>query len=631
MPDLRSSYQLNQQAIVSSVGAGVFCLDLDAIGRTYRLYPNRPDASLNLSAHTSTGGAVEWRAGAPDGSAVIGMGGAIEAPPSLIMVRIDGPIEQRAGYHGDCGGWSDGHDAVAERLCAAFAQGDVLLVIDSPGGAAAGLQQGVAKALAAKVANGRRCTVFGDEKIGSAAMWWGACLGDEILGVVASEFGSIGARGEHTSIAGMLAREGIVKTYFADPPDKVALAPEFPLGPIGEARGNRDVKTAADAFRAAICASPIGVRNGLTPEYLFALGADMLTGQAAVDAGLCDSIAASLDEVTAYALALVGSEPGTDAMSAKITGAAGAKGEAMSLRAKGDKPDRGDGDGGEPDSDRGTEIPTKCPGCGVENEKDAKFCKGCGESMATKPLEEDPPPPSSKPAPGKPAASVPEKMSAPAALSPTASLASILGAAADTPIAIKTAAIEMRRVVDTAIGVTGKSGHADVIGALLAMPHRLANGKQARDDLAALQASTDATMRKVLVDRLVATGAIERTKIVADVVNAAGVRTGTRVRTKYTAMDLAVLAGLVTDLEKDAPRRNPFEPSRERAEAANADGAAKPMKFSDAAKKTLERHPTIIQIQRRGSSVPAAKLVEGLIATEPQSAQAFLAQNGSAA
>ena len=57
--------------------------------------------------------------------------------PLLTRVDISGPLEQRAGYHDPCSGWTDGHDAIAERLCAAFASGDVLLVVDSPGGAAA--------------------------------------------------------------------------------------------------------------------------------------------------------------------------------------------------------------------------------------------------------------------------------------------------------------------------------------------------------------------------------------------------------------------------------------------------------------------------------------------------------------
>src|SRR5262249_50723018 len=144
--------------------------------------------------------------------------------------------------HDECGGWSDGHDAIAERLCAAFAEGDVLLVVDSPGGACAGLQQGVARALGAK--GSRRVTVWADELIGSAAAWWGLCVGDELFVPVAGQVGSIGARGGHVSIAGALEKEGVAYTYFADPPEKVALAPEKPLDEVGMRRGMRDVKIA---------------------------------------------------------------------------------------------------------------------------------------------------------------------------------------------------------------------------------------------------------------------------------------------------------------------------------------------------------------------------------------------------
>lgn len=297
------------------MGAGVFCLDLGALGKTYRLHGERPSAALNERRYTLSDGSVRWmtraamlaasqaspRADLPSGAAhVIAP---VESASPLILVRIEGPIEQRAGYHDPCAGWSDGHDAIADRLCAAFQEGDVLLVVDSPGGAAAGLQQAVERVLAAKAANGRRVTGFGDEQVASAGAWWMLAVCDEVFIPTAGQIGSIGARGEHVSIAGMLAQDGIVKTYFADPPEKVALAPEFPLSPVGEMRGNRDVSIAATAFREAMCASPLGLRSGLTPEYLVTLGADMLTGQAAVDAGLADGVE-SFETVTAYALAL---------------------------------------------------------------------------------------------------------------------------------------------------------------------------------------------------------------------------------------------------------------------------------------------------------------------------------------
>ncbi len=287
------------------------------MGRSYRLHAQRPDAAaLNSRLHQMSDGSRKWltrsaartlsqaspRADLPSGAAhVIAP---VAASPTLIRVDIVGALEQRAGYHDECGGWSDGHDAVAERLCAAFEDGDVLLVVDSPGGAAAGLQQAVERALAAKTKHGRRVTAYADEMIGSAAMWWTAALADEIFTPPAGELGSIGARGDHRSVAGMLAREGIEVTYFCWPDEgKVAFAPEHAPTEETIRRGMRGASEAGEAFCAAIVASPIGLRNGLTREAIIDLHADMLAGQAAVDAGLADGVE-SLETVTAYALTL---------------------------------------------------------------------------------------------------------------------------------------------------------------------------------------------------------------------------------------------------------------------------------------------------------------------------------------
>lgn len=291
--------------LVASYGGAVVCLSIGAIGARFPLFSLRPGREINLRAHREKGGGIEWRSDLPSGA-----NHKIEpvpAAPALIRVDISGALLQRAGYQGECGGWADGHDAVCERLCAAFETADVLLVVDSPGGAAAGIQQSVTRALASKVANGRRVTVWADEQIGSAATWWAMALGDDIFIPAMGTIGSIGARSGHMSIAGALAKDGIVPTFFADPPDKVVFAQELPLSDEGMRRGNRDVKACGDAFRAALCASSIGMRNGFTPEFLFELGADMLTGQVAVDKGLADGVA-TFEEVTAYALAQAGRE-----------------------------------------------------------------------------------------------------------------------------------------------------------------------------------------------------------------------------------------------------------------------------------------------------------------------------------
>lgn len=633
-----TSYRLNPATIVASVGGGVFCVDLGALGRTYPLSAARPGPETNRYACRLDGGGVEWRADLPSGAAHTISPVAPQRSP-LIRVDIMGGLEQRAGYHDECGGWSDGHDAVADRLCAAFAEGDVFFVIDSPGGAAAGLQQGVERAMAAKAEHGRYCTVFADEMIGSAGFWWACTIGDEIFTPPAGQLGSIGARGEHTDISGMLAQEGIKKTYFADPPEKVALAPEFPLSPVGAMRGNRDVTIAADAFRAAVCSSPIGLRNGLTPEDLKALGADMLTGKAAIGV-LADGVE-SFGAVVAYALALAESEPGSDArMSAsKITGATSAKERAMPhTRMEGDeKPEKTD-DGPESAKAEGLKPDGICKACGMGNPISHKFCAQCGESMEAKPLdEEEPAPPSSKPPP--PGGD--KKMAAPDRMPSNASLASIVGATVDTPLAIKTAAIALRQVRDAAAGVTGHRDAAKIVGGLLAVPERLERGRAATIALAERTAQAELAERKVLAHRLVAAMPTIRSKVFADLLDDAGGRRldtkgkpQVRVRSAYgpEKMPLATLRTFVESVEKDGPaqRRNPFAPDEDAAKLAagvTPEGAVPT--FSEAQMKRLEKHPDVTLLLTRGSAVSAADLAKGLVATNPRSAQRFLAQTGA--
>lgn len=539
----------------------MFCLAESGEGRTYRLHAERPGASLNLRPHRLATGAIGWhaaRADIPEGSSVIGAGGIVESASPLILVRMDGPLEQRAGYHDPCAGWTDGHNAVAERLCDAFREGDVLLVADGPGGAAAGIQQAVARVLAAKAEYGRRCTGFLDEMAGSAHAWWILAVCDEVFTPPAGQIGSIGARGGHLSTAGAMAQAGLVMTYFADPPAKVALAPEFPLSEEGARRGMRDVSVAADAFRAAVCAGPVGQRYGLTPEALIDLGADMLTGDAAV--GILVDGVESIDTVTAYALGLAESGAAKD-IETKAMGASRAEGKgagAMSVRAEGDPPKDGggDNDGDGPTSEKGIDIPTKCASCSVENPTAAKHCMGCGEPMSTKPVE------NAVPAKDAKVARVPAKSAS------TATTAAILRASADSPLAIKTAAIDARWIIDAAILATGKGADAaaaEIVGALVTMPGRLAAA-----DLAAEQAKADSrgaerTERRSLAHRLNVIG--------LDGWTSSDIYTGPVVEGKralgpiVASMDLGVLRSMVETYEKRKPPRSPFGADKDAAKA----------------------------------------------------------------
>ncbi len=290
-------------------------------------------------------------------------------PEGPIVTRVDihGPLEQRSGYHDMCAGWSDGHDAITERMIAALEDGDVVMVIDSPGGSYAGCQEGIRRVLEVKQTLGRHVTAVADEMIGSAAYWWAACVADEIYGPESMIVGSIGARSLHGSFAGQLAKEGIEVTHFSWPPGggKIAFAPELPLSDIGRERGERDVAIAGEAFAAAV-----GPCRGLSRDEIVELGADAMHGEMALSAGLVDGIA-SLEDVMDYALALAGTSTDgeTDMRTAIVKPGA---------RAEVTPPDdkNAEGEDGKPTPDK-----HECAKCGAANDDDAKFCDKCGEQM----------------------------------------------------------------------------------------------------------------------------------------------------------------------------------------------------------------------------------------------------------
>lgn len=620
-------YTLTPALVSASIGSGVVCLSESGIGRAYRVFARRPGRELNSRILSPTLRVVHNRDGrrvarsliTPRADLPSGAAHVIEPvppKPGLIRVEIMGPLEQRAGYHDICGGWTDGHDAIAERLCAAFAEGDVLLCMDSPGGAHAGLQQAVARALEAKAQYGRRCTGWINEQMGSACTWWGMSVCDEIFLPLAGQSGSIGARGQHESIAGLLEKEGVKVTYFADPPEKVAFAPELPLSATGEARGNRDVTLAANAFRAAVCASPLGLRAGLTPEGLIALGADMLTGQAAVDAGLADGVA-SEGEVIAYALKMAESKATNqetaarvgahgdrnmkDRGGARIAGAARVRTEDEERRAEDESDAPPPSSKPAPESaEPGREIPSACQSCGVQNEDDAKYCKGCGESMATKAADENneddrkaqPPPP--------------KRMNG------TADLSEILGLREGASLpAQKAAAIDLRQVFDHAAALTGQSDPGAVLGALSAMSEDAAASGRLRAERDKIQRRQNADERQRLAHRLVSAGAA-RADVFYDRVSPSGKRLGTELAPQYAEMRLSTLRGVVEQKERNAPRRNPFEPDREASKEASKgahSGGSKETRV-----KAAMDHPQVLQIfNRPGQTLSLEALAKSFV------------------
>jgi ClpP class serine protease len=417
-------------------------------------------------------------------------GSALEVPeagtePIVTRVDIQGPLEQRAGYYDPCAGWSDGHDAVAERMISALELGDVVMVIDSPGGAHAGLQEAVRRVLEEKAEHGRHIIAYANEMIGSAAYWWAACVADEIYGPESMIVGSIGARAGHASIAGALAKDGVEVTYFAWPgPGKVAFAPELPLSEVGKQRGNRDVAMAGEAFAAAV-----GPRRGMTRDEIVELDADALHGPMALAAKLVDGIA-SLEDVMTYALTLAANgSPGENEMDPKATTPKPGITQASPAARTEDPP--ADPDKKDPPAPPKADK-MECTGCGAAQDSDAKFCDKCGEPMQPEaqasadddePADAAPPPPDKDPDGDPPPAKKEEATSASAS---GTSMSKILGFRQEASLpAQKSAALAFVSLATAVMTATGTKSPGEAEGAFQALAEEASKNPGLRAELRA--------------------------------------------------------------------------------------------------------------------------------------------------
>lgn len=285
------SVALTSRVLAEHAGSAPLAFAPSALGRAYTLAARRPAGyTLRVPAQGSRLALAATDAARADSTSV-------PAGSAVAIVTIRGPIEQRASEH--LCGWSDGYDAIAERVTAAAedpAAGALLLDIDSPGGVCAGLEEGAKLARAAVLASGKPCLAFANEMIGSAAYWIAAVVADSIHGPPAAEFGSVGTIALHYSVARALAAENIDVHVFADPPEKGELYPEVALSPDAAAYAQEQARYLTGRFFDAVGAR----RPHLTRDRLRALKARMYRGDRAIEAGLADGLG-SFGEVLALA------------------------------------------------------------------------------------------------------------------------------------------------------------------------------------------------------------------------------------------------------------------------------------------------------------------------------------------
>lgn len=556
------AYTLTPELVAAHAGGPVVCLEPGAIGRSHRAFSRRPGADRNRSAR------AELAALRGEFYAEPGPVGRVDPEPQtdVTLVRIDGAIKQHAGSAEPSGSWIDGHDAIYERLAAAFEIGDAVLCIDSPGGACAGGPENIRRAQEMKAKHGRRCTVHTEALCASGGLWWALAIGDAFYVSRDGRAGSIGARNTIGSIVGALIKDGIDLEIIEDPDGKACGDPTRPIDDEARARAQAEVTAAADMFRAAVCESAIGKRHGLTPDALKAMRGKIYQGEAAVAAGLADGVA-TLEDVLTEALAMAG--------------------EGATAMPEPDDKDEKDKDGDEPEEEAMT-----CGTCGDKPVGKGRFCAGCGAKM---PGDDEPP------QSDRPGAAMPPKDESKATAAHYASLS--------IP-ALRAAAIGMHRTLDAVARHVGAKAHGEILGCVEAVAKDAANAARYRNERNAATAKADAKER---IEILMALSAADpknhpRGNLLVDVVEGGkivGVRPAKLWSDGPEGRTLANLRGYSRTVLSSAPAQepNPYDraPADADPKAANAQANEPTAGEIEAAK----RDPAVIIA---ASTTPGAKL-----------------------
>lgn len=213
-----------------------------------------------------------------------------EVHDGVAVVPVRGALSQRGGAFWF---WSwAGYDTVHAALTRAL--GDervraVLLDIDSPGGVVAGCFDAARAMRAAVEASGKPCTAVASEMACSAAYAL-ACVADEIVVPATGIVGSVGVIATMTSLARMYAAAGIDQRVIASGAAKGDGHPALPMSKEALDRAQERVNASAEVF-----AAWVAERRGMTAPAVRALEARVLSGDAAVTAGLADRVASQAD------------------------------------------------------------------------------------------------------------------------------------------------------------------------------------------------------------------------------------------------------------------------------------------------------------------------------------------------
>lgn len=171
----------------------------------------------------------------------------------------------------------------------------VIFDVDSPGGAAQGMDELSARIAAAR---GRKPIIAHVNATCASAAYWVACGADEIVMNPSAWVGSIGAMTAHEDISAALEKLGVKKTLITSSPFKGEASGHIPLSDEARAHLQNQVNVLGQMFEDRIAANRSVSREVVRAEYG---QGRMVFAQQAVQHGMADRIATLEETIARFA------------------------------------------------------------------------------------------------------------------------------------------------------------------------------------------------------------------------------------------------------------------------------------------------------------------------------------------
>jgi ClpP class serine protease len=199
----------------------------------------------------------------------------------IAFVSVCGPLDHHQGW------WLDSYDSIVCRVDDALADPDVravVMVFDTPGGDASGVEEAARKIKAMRLAADKPIYGYSNEACYSAGYWLASAC-DEIWLPPTGGVGSVGVIAEAYDFTAHNAEHGIRVELITTGKQKADGHPDRPLTDEIVARIQDRVNKIGAIFFASVAEG-----RGMKPEAVEALQAGTFLGVDAVSAGLADGV-----------------------------------------------------------------------------------------------------------------------------------------------------------------------------------------------------------------------------------------------------------------------------------------------------------------------------------------------------